>query len=531
MPQSVVEGVFRKSSSERRAFAVVYFSAHMRQHQHLHNNRKEFIFVGRQQILAQGDEEATCLPGQVMFYYATCNNVKEMPQIQQVSCGVTHMMALTVDGLVMTCGDNSRGQLGSEWAIHIKSSSRFLVVYPAPEKPSPACNSLDSDDTMHNTPSTMTHRVRSIAAGAFVCGVIHENNELWMWGCNLNSQIAGVPTYASAVLQATPRVVRMHNDELFLVSSVSFGFEHCACIKTDDSLWTWGYNSYGKLGNDATFNPNNNNAAQHSRMTTIPKRIISSPVMTNMPVEVSCGGFQTLIRTANGSLWAAGCHKLGTGIASGNEAFAGTFRKVPISRRAGDRVRVLAMAAGKTHSAIVTTDNIVMKCGKMKCAVHHVEPRANARNARGIITATQSTAGAVFTYTGFGGLGYFGGLARQGYVNSFRLVQQLTNSMGFYHSFSKETCDMLKTWLLGIYVDHAHDSRPNNTFPAISKRRPSGGSSKTGQKLAKHSQKDTRPSAGKQRRFSHDHIFMNSLAPDVIDYIMRCLRTERQSVS
>ena len=458
--------------------------------------------------LGQGDADSRCLPGKVVFYYMNEFSTATMPKIKQISCGIAHVLALSVDGLVMACGDNRRGQLGCAIARKIKKTTRFVVVYPV---------ALESETTeTHLEEVVITHQVRLIAAGTFVSGMVHENNELWMWGCNMNCQIAGVDTAESAVVQATPRVVRLRNDEIFLVSSMSFGHEHCACIKTDNSVWTWGFNSYGKLGNDATFNYNNNNAHQHNKISSIPKKIVSVPLMTDTAVEVSCGGSQTLIRTANGALWASGCYDLGTGLLPMHDSHAGTFRQVPLVKHNGLDQIIVAMSAGKTHSALVTADNVVLTCGKMKCVFDYIIPASTPPEKRCSAVHCTGRAKDSFVYHGFGGLGYFSGAAREGFVHSFRPVQQIANSMAFYDSFSKDCLTKITAWLLGIY----HDKKPQETKQMKSV------SVLFAKKNGKGNRKDTHKKQAEIRTFSRDRIMMNALGPDAIDSIIKCLRTD-----
>jgi len=458
--------------------------------------------------LGQGDADLSCLPGKVLFYHLDEFSMTTMPKIRQVSCGIAHVLALSVDGLVMACGDNLRGQLGCKHARNIKKTSRFVVVYPdAKEKNE---HSTTEEEVL------ITHQVRMIAAGTFVSGMVHENNELWMWGCNMNCQIAGVDTYESAVVQATPRVVRMKNDEIFLVSSMSFGHEHCACIKTDNSVWTWGFNSYGKLGNDATLNYNNNNAHQYNMISSIPKKIVSVPHMTDTVVEVSCGGSQTLIRTENGTLWASGCHDLGTGLLPMHSSHAGTFRKVPLVKQNGLDQIIVAMSAGKTHSALVTADNVVLTCGKMKCHFDHIMPAfPPAKNACSILHCTGRAKDSCVC-TGFGGLGYFSGAAREGFVHNFRPVQQIATSMGFYDSFSKDCLNKLSVWLVGIYFDkNVSETKDIQRVSFLCAKKKGKGTKKD--KKMKHSQ---------TRSFTRDRMMMNALGQDVIYSVVKYLRTD-----
>ncbi len=70
---------------------------------------------------------------------------------------------------------------------------------------------------------------------------VKTDGSLWMWGENRSGQI-GV---SSSTLAGTAEPQKVMDG----VSAVSVSGEHTAAVKTDGSLWTWGSNYYGELGN------------------------------------------------------------------------------------------------------------------------------------------------------------------------------------------------------------------------------------------------------------------------------------------
>jgi alpha-tubulin suppressor-like RCC1 family protein len=76
---------------------------------------------------------------------------------------------------------------------------------------------------------------------------LKEDNTLWAWGDNLYGQIGNGNFFAQ--------------DEPILISSSSWqsiagGVEHSLAVKSDGTLWSWGRNQYGQLGDGTLVNKN-----------------------------------------------------------------------------------------------------------------------------------------------------------------------------------------------------------------------------------------------------------------------------------
>ena len=104
------------------------------------------------------------------------------------------------------------------------------------------------------------------------------DGSLWAWGYNSNGQLGdGTTTNKTTPVKIMDNVV-----------STSAGPFHSLAIKNDGSLWAWGYNLFGQLG-DRT----------HTNKTK-PVKIMDNVVST------SAGGYHSLAIKNDGSLWAWG---------------------------------------------------------------------------------------------------------------------------------------------------------------------------------------------------------------------------------
>ena len=118
-------------------------------------------------------------------------------------------------------------------------------------------------------------KVEQVSLGRYHSGAITENGSLWMWGWNARGQLGDGTTEDK---HAPVKV--MEN-----VKEISLGNAHSGAIKEDGSLWMWGWNPHGQLG-DGTNNDRNT-----------PVKIMENAK------EISLGGEHSGTITEDGSLW------------------------------------------------------------------------------------------------------------------------------------------------------------------------------------------------------------------------------------
>jgi len=79
-----------------------------------------------------------------------------------------------------------------------------------------------------------------VSAGMYHTAGIKADGSLWIWGGNLVGQLGDGTT------ENITSPVRIGSDTNWV--SVSAGYAHTVGIKADGSLWAWGFNSGGQLG-------------------------------------------------------------------------------------------------------------------------------------------------------------------------------------------------------------------------------------------------------------------------------------------
>jgi hypothetical protein len=84
----------------------------------------------------------------------------------------------------------------------------------------------------------------AITAGTYHSAALKQDGSLWAWGYNYYGQLGNGTT------DGTNRPIRAGLDNNWVV--VEAGSYHTVGLNSDGSLWAWGYNYYGQLGNDIT---------------------------------------------------------------------------------------------------------------------------------------------------------------------------------------------------------------------------------------------------------------------------------------
>ena len=137
--------------------------------------------------------------------------VSGLTEIIAVAGGRNHSLALKSDGTVWAWGDNSSGQLGN------------------------------NSTTASLTPASVLTEVGAIAAGAFHSVALKDDGTVWFWGDNRHAQFD---------ITGQNQIAPVPVPGLDGSAGVWGGAFHTVAVKeVDRTVWTWGGNGSGQLGN------------------------------------------------------------------------------------------------------------------------------------------------------------------------------------------------------------------------------------------------------------------------------------------
>lgn len=106
----------------------------------------------------------------------------------------------------------------------------------------------DGTATARSSPGSTTGsgiNWKQISCGYQITAGIKTDGSLWTWGINTSGQLGDGTT----TLRSTPGTTAGGGTNW---KQVSCGKTHMAAIKSDGSLWTWGGNAFGELGTNST---------------------------------------------------------------------------------------------------------------------------------------------------------------------------------------------------------------------------------------------------------------------------------------
>jgi alpha-tubulin suppressor-like RCC1 family protein len=147
--------------------------------------------------------------------------------VKAVAAGESHSLALKGDGTVWAWGANDGGQLGNN----------SLKDGPAPvEVKGPGGNGVLAD-------------IVAIAAGGQTSLALRADGTVWSWGVNDKGQLGN---NAAIDHSATPVQVKAQLGDLPGMKAIAAGSAHCLALKADGTVWAWGWNSKGQLGDGST---------------------------------------------------------------------------------------------------------------------------------------------------------------------------------------------------------------------------------------------------------------------------------------
>ena len=223
--------------------------------------------------------------------------------IVSISAGALHSLFLKYDGTVWVCGWNIYGQLGDGTTNNMLNTNKISGL----------------------------SNIVSISAGEYQSLFLKNDGSVWACGGNSFGQLGdGTIIDKGAPIQIV--------GSSFGAIAIATGTQHSLILKNDGTVWAFGDNQFGQLGDGTTI----------QRLTPVQ---VSS--LTGI-IAIAGGGQHSLFLKNDGTVWACGNNQFGQ---LGNVSATSTPVKV------NGLTNVIKIAAGYYHSLFLKNDGGVWGCG------------------------------------------------------------------------------------------------------------------------------------------------------------------------
>ena len=280
--------------------------------------------------------------------------IQLMTFVKDIAAGTRHSLVLKTDGSLWVFGDNTFGQLGDGTLTARKTPLQIMMGVQAIAAGSRHSLALKTDGSLwtfgsngvgqlgdgtlvaKKSPIQVMTGVVAVAAGESDSFAIKADGSLWAFGDNSYGQL-GDPAKEKWE-QPTPFQVMTG------VRSIAAGggapYAHSIAMKTDGSLWAFGWNGYGQLGDGTTLQRN-------------------TPVQIATGAQALAAGSNfTFVIKSDGSLWSTGMNdygQLGNGTSD-----TGTANSSLVQVDVG----FTAVSAGIKHVLAIKVDGSLWAAGK-----------------------------------------------------------------------------------------------------------------------------------------------------------------------
>jgi alpha-tubulin suppressor-like RCC1 family protein len=229
---------------------------------------------------------------------------------KQVACGYAQIAAIKTDGTLWSWGNNVNGQLGN--------------------------NTTTNRSSPVQTVSGGTNW-KQVSNGGDHVAAIKTDGTLWSWGRNLFGSLGDNTTTS----KSSPVQTVSGGTNWKQVACSSF---HTAAIKTDGTLWLWGYNGFGQFGDNTTTSKSS------------PVQTVSAG--TNWKQVAVCND-QTVSIKIDGTLWLWGRNNFGQ---LGDNTV--TNRNSPVQTVSGGTNWKQVTFGNSDHTAAIKTDGTLWLWGR-----------------------------------------------------------------------------------------------------------------------------------------------------------------------
>jgi len=264
--------------------------------------------------------------------------VSGLNEIVAASGGYAHSLALRRDGTVWAWGLNTLGELGVGMLPSPSPPVGAPSTPPASGEPLPS-NTLPGIAAAAQV-GGLTDMV-AVATGSWHSLALRRDGTVWSWGENDGGLLGdGLTLNPNTVTISPGRWLPAQVSGLTDVVAVAAGYGHNLALKADGTVWAWGSDGHGQLGDGTT------------ETRTRPVQISGLAEV----IKIAAGDAHSMAVKRDGTVWAWGSNAAGQ---LGDGTFADRPSPVQVALTG-----TAAVAGGQLHSLALKDDGTVWAWGR-----------------------------------------------------------------------------------------------------------------------------------------------------------------------
>lgn len=180
--------------------------------------------------------------------------------------------------------------------------------------------------------STSEAATPAVGASEGSSAMLKTDGTVWTWGKNEKGQLGNKSTAAWSISPVQPGITD--------VTAIAVGDAHMLALKSDKSVWSWGKNESGQLGNNKTVNTDR--PVQVSGLSDV--------------IAIAAGLYNSAAIKSDGTLWTWGLNAYG-------QLGIGSFVDAKVPKQVTGLTNVTAVAVGSNHMLALKADGTVWAWG------------------------------------------------------------------------------------------------------------------------------------------------------------------------
>lgn len=244
----------------------------------------DYLGNGNRGDLVNPDVQEYDIDGKLVPHYLQTTPVKILDGVSSMCAGSKHAFAIKTDGTLWGWGENWQYCLGvGQYAKRL------------------------------DTPQKVMDGVRSVSTSDCHTLAVKTDGTLWAWGENNCGQLGSgeAQDMSRTLIQEKPVKIMEgvaaacaagHESIMSFLAPLSY---YSLALKTDGTLWAWGANDYGQLGNGGKSNFTGAFYKSSTLPSTLPAQNTPVRVLDGV-AEISAANFHVLVRKTDGTVWGWG---------------------------------------------------------------------------------------------------------------------------------------------------------------------------------------------------------------------------------